>query len=122
VAEKIVSTGKSVKFVLGEVELERFSPDEIRRLESTAPLARPAQFVDLLAQLSAAAAFIGNDSGPTHLAAITGVPTVALFGPTNPVIWRPLGPRVDVLHTPNWADLSPDQVFQTLEQMTETGI
>ena len=29
--------------------------------------------------------FVGNDSGTTHLAAITGVPTVAVFGPTDPV-------------------------------------
>jgi ADP-heptose:LPS heptosyltransferase len=121
-AERILATGKTVKILLGEVELERLPAADIRRLESAAPLARPAQYVDLLAQLSAAAAFIGNDSGPTHLAAITGVPTIALFGPTNPVIWRPLGPRIQVLHSPNWTDLSPVQVFQTLEQLPETGI
>jgi hypothetical protein len=122
VAEKIAATGKTVKFLLGEVELEKFSAEESRRLESTAAVLRPANYVDLLGQLSAAAAFIGNDSGPTHLAAITGVSTIALFGPTNPIIWRPLGPRVAVLHLPIWADLSPDQIFLTLEQVPETGI
>lgn len=38
-----------------------------------------------------AAAFIGNDSGVTHLAAASGIPTVALFLATDPAIWRPLG-------------------------------
>jgi heptosyltransferase II len=32
------------------------------------------------------------DSGPSHLASAAGVPTVALFGPTDPVRWRPYGP------------------------------
>ena len=33
--------------------------------------------------------FIGPDTGITHLAAATGIPVVALFGPTNPVKWAP---------------------------------
>ncbi len=35
--------------------------------------------------------YIGNDSGFSHLAAATGCRVLALFGPTNPVVWRPLG-------------------------------
>lgn len=35
---------------------------------------------------------MGNDSGITHMAALTGCPTLALFGPTDPVVWAPLGP------------------------------
>jgi len=33
--------------------------------------------------------FIGPDTGITHLAAATGIPVIALFGPTNPLIWGP---------------------------------
>jgi heptosyltransferase-2 len=35
--------------------------------------------------------FVSNDSGPMHMAAASGVPTVAIFGPTNPVWLRPWG-------------------------------
>lgn len=35
------------------------------------------------------ALFIGNDSGPAHMAAAFGIPCVVLFGPTDPVIWGP---------------------------------
>jgi heptosyltransferase-2 len=37
---------------------------------------------------------LGNDSGLSHLAAALGVPTVAVFGPTDPRVWAPLGDRV----------------------------
>jgi len=38
-----------------------------------------------------ASAFVGNDSGVSHLAAAVGASGVVLFGPTDPVRWRPLG-------------------------------
>ena len=39
--------------------------------------------------LSGAALFVGNDSGPAHMAAAFGVPPVIIFGPSDPVIWGP---------------------------------
>jgi len=44
-----------------------------------------------------AAAFVGNDSGVSHLAAAVGTPGLAIFGPTEPARWRPLGGRIDIL-------------------------
>jgi ADP-heptose:LPS heptosyltransferase len=54
----------------------------------------PAALARLLAP---AAAFVGNDSGPSHLAAMLAVPTVAIFGPTVASIWAPVGPQVTVV-------------------------
>jgi ADP-heptose:LPS heptosyltransferase len=51
----------------------------------------------LAALLARAALFVGNDSGVTHLSALLGTPTVALFGPTDRAIWGPRGPRVRVV-------------------------
>ncbi len=50
--------------------------------------------------LAEAAAYVGNDSGVTHLAAAWGAPTVALFGPTDPEVWSPVGPRVTIVRGP----------------------
>jgi ADP-heptose:LPS heptosyltransferase len=41
--------------------------------------------------------FVGNDSGITHLAAALGLPTVAVFGPTDPKVWSPMGEKVSVV-------------------------
>ena len=39
--------------------------------------------------LSAASLFVGNDSGPAHMAAAFGIPVVVLFGPSDPAVWAP---------------------------------
>ncbi len=54
---------------------------------------------EMLAELRSAAGVVANDSGAAHLAAAIGLPVVALFGPTNPAICGPLGPRVRTLRT-----------------------
>lgn len=52
---------------------------------------------ELAAFLSLCSAYLGNDSGVTHLAAALGIPTIALFGPTDPTVWGPRGPRTIAL-------------------------
>jgi heptosyltransferase-3 len=52
------------------------------------------------ALLAEAGLFVGNDSGVSHLAAAAGAPTLALFGPTDPATWSPVGPRVETLRSP----------------------
>ena len=54
---------------------------------------------ELACWLAGASVYIGNDSGITHLAAAAGAPVAALFGPTDPAIWAPRGPRVRVVAT-----------------------
>lgn len=53
--------------------------------------------LDLAEVLRQAALYVGNDSGVTHLCAAIGTPTVAIFGPSDPVQWSPLGPCVKVV-------------------------
>ena len=50
----------------------------------------PQTIIELLATVDRAAVFIGNDSGPGHLAALAGVPTFTLFGPQLPEWFAPL--------------------------------
>lgn len=61
------------------------------------PILRPRSVTILAAILAQAQGYIGHDSGVTHLAALLGVPTVAMFGPTEEQRWAPLGEHVTVV-------------------------
>ena len=58
-------------------------------------ISAPGTVTELMAQLDDARVFIGNDSGPGHLAALCGVPTFTLFGPHLPDGWAPLHPAAE---------------------------
>ena len=76
-----------------------------------------------------AAAVVGVDSGPLHLAAALGKPGVAIFGPTDPARNGPYGDSFRVLRTaavtttykrgdaidPSMQNISPDEVFEALK-------
>jgi hypothetical protein len=47
--------------------------------------------------LLTASCFLGNDSGVAHLAAALGIAVTAVFGPTSPAVWRPVGKDVRVV-------------------------
>lgn len=57
----------------------------------------PMSLPEFAGLLQSARLYVGNDSGPTHLAAAVGTPTVAIFGPTDPRIWGPVGPEVEIV-------------------------
>ena len=52
---------------------------------------------DLACWLKGASLYVGNDSGVTHLAAAAGVPVVAVFQTSDPRVWAPRGPRVEIV-------------------------
>ncbi len=58
-------------------------------------VATPRNVTELTTQIDRAGAFIGNDSGPGHLAATCGVPTFTLFGPQLPEWFAPLHPATE---------------------------
>ena len=55
------------------------------------------------AALARAGLYLGNDSGASHLAAAAGTPTLALFGPSDPAVWAPVGPSVRTMRAPGFA-------------------
>ena len=55
-----------------------------------------ADLYQLACWLARAELYIGNDSGVTHLAAAVGTPVLAFFGPTDPAVWAPRGPQVEI--------------------------
>ena len=73
--------------------------------------------LQLAQTLAGAALAIGNDTGPTHLAAALGVPTVALFsGDSDPALTRPRG-DVSVITEADLADLSMERVAAALPRV-----
>jgi ADP-heptose:LPS heptosyltransferase len=54
----------------------------------------------LAALLESAALVLTNDSGPMHVAAALGTPTLGLFGPETPQMYSPLGARATALYRP----------------------
>jgi ADP-heptose:LPS heptosyltransferase len=83
------------------------------------PVARGLSVAALASVLGHCAAYVGNDSGVSHLAALSGCPTLALFGPTHPWCWAPMGQPVD---TPRAADgnmeaFSVDYVWVRLRRL-----
>jgi len=55
---------------------------------------------ELCAALADAHTVVTNDSGPMHIAAALGTPTIGLFGPETPVMYGPLGERASALWRP----------------------
>jgi heptosyltransferase III len=73
--------------------------------------------MDLARFIKGASLFIGNDSGATHLAAATGVPTLALFGPTSPEIWAPRNPNTTIIQRSPIDDLSVAEVLSAANRL-----
>ena len=81
-----------------------------------------APLVEVAARLQECRSYLGNDSGVTHLAAMLGLPTVVLFGPSNPTVWRPIGLEVYVLHEPVLEQLSVEVVLNMMKRVINTKI
>ena len=88
----------------------------LAHVETRPVLVADLSLAELAGILTRCSAMIGADTGITHLAAASGIPTIALFGPTDPAVWGPRGQQVKVLWGTelittdvaaiNWAGLS----------------
>lgn len=70
----------------------------VQRSCVVSPLVFGGRELNLVAgSMAQVALYVGHDSGLTHLAACLGVPTIALFGPTDPKRWAPRGSHVEIV-------------------------
>jgi hypothetical protein len=72
---------------------------------------------ELAQHVASARVFVGNDSGITHLAAAVQAPVVALFGPADPRVWAPRGPRVTVVAKPEIDQISVQEVVEAAQRL-----
>ncbi len=73
----------------GQEEVDYVANIQRQLPEDTINLAGQVSLAQLATIIAQAKLYIGPDTGITHLAAATGVPVIALYGPTNPVKWAP---------------------------------
>ena len=83
-----------VLMILGEAEAAGWNPTSLPTSVITA-ICQPLE--TLVTHFASCRLFLGHDSGISHLAAACGVPSLLLFGPTDPAMWAPPTPRVRVL-------------------------
>lgn len=96
-ARDVCNGGHAVRFIIGPVELERWPETDFEGMGQDFPLLICEDADTLVQAVSAAGLFVSNDSGTAHLAALVGTPTLTIFGPTSPVVWRPLGQESEIV-------------------------
>jgi heptosyltransferase-2 len=115
----INETGFDLLLVGAEAEAER-----LQRLGAALPparfrLAQSLPLAELGSLLQGCAAFIGHDSGISHLAAALGLPGMVLWGNSVAEVWRPPSPKVAVLAHPGGLSCLPaGEVLLRLSEMT----
>ena len=125
-AELLGCLAKTTEFNLllvgGEAE-----GDRLHRLSAALPpvrwrLAQSLPLADLAQRLAGCRAFIGHDSGISHLAAAVGLPGLVLWGDTAEAIWRPPSERVVVLrHAGGLNGLPAAEVLAQLRRVLGEG-
>ncbi len=75
--------------------------DEIMEIRKASGYALPyftqLDLNQLAALIKTSNMLICNDSGPMHMAGVLNVPTVALFGPSDPTVWAPMGKKKEIV-------------------------
>jgi len=90
---------------------------------NAADLTGRTNLAELAAVARAARLVIGNDTGPTHLAALAGAPTLALFSAdSDPARTGPRGPRTRVIQRDRLDDLAPEAVLAEIADWIDSPI
>ena len=81
-----------------------------------------APLAEVRALLAGASVFVGNDSGPAHMAAAFGLPVVVIFGASDPAIWGPWRTNGEVVTAPGGiASVTVEQVLGAIERLRVTA-
>jgi ADP-heptose:LPS heptosyltransferase len=104
-AGRLLKNGRKVIWILGPADGRLADHLRVSAGKLNISIADSLPLRRLAIILSKCAAYVGNDSGITHLAALTGIPTLAVFGPTDSAVWGPVGRSVRTIQSS--ADCSP---------------
>jgi ADP-heptose:LPS heptosyltransferase len=107
VAQHLKQSGIEPVFIGGGGD--DFSPFRAFRAIAGAPLS------EIKSLIAGASLFVGNDSGPAHMAAALGVPAVVIFGASDPAIWGPWRTVSEVV-------IAPGGVAQVLDALARLRV
>ena len=108
-AAALTSRGLAVVATTGPGEVERRYLDQVWGGAADVQRVGPLSWGELAGLIGRAQLYVGPDTSVTHLAAATGVPTVALYGPTDPRLWGP------------WPALGLDRAWDAAETIQNRG-
>ena len=130
-ADRFAEIGAAVVLIGSPAEVD--VSDQVCQLMRTQPVVMTGKtsVADATAIISVADVLITNDTGPAHIGAAVGTPTLAIFGPTNPLTTYPFGSRAEIIrHPPDCAPcmlrdcpidhrcmtaITPDEIFTRAE-------
>jgi len=118
VADHLRRRGLQSVWVVGPVEMETWPPGAMALIGEDTLVSNPP-LITLAGLLAQASVFIGNDSGPAHLAASIGTRTVAMFGPTSAVHFGPIGPHVATVVAEAMDQIEPARVIAAVDALLE---
>ena len=129
----IDTLGAQVLLIGSKEELEVSRQVVDRMHNKPIVLTGQTDIAEAVAVLSVADLLITNDTGPAHIAAALGRPTLVIFGSTNPLTTRPFSPFAEIIrHPPDCAPcmlrdcpidhrcmtaITPDEVFEHAREM-----
>ena len=99
-ADRLIDSGRKVLLIGSKDEID-VSEDVIQRMRNQpVVLTGKTSLAQITGVLDRADLIVTNDTGPAHIGAALGRPTIVIFGPTNPLTTRPFAPNAEVLRHP----------------------
>ena len=114
VAERLRDSGMEPVFIGGAGD--DLSPFSAFRTLSGASLS------EIKSLLSGASLFVGNDSGPAHMAAAFGLPVVVIFGASDPAIWGPWRTPCEIVAAPASQGIGSIETARVLEALARLRV
>jgi ADP-heptose:LPS heptosyltransferase len=100
-----------VKIILGPVEVDSGLKKEFPDTDTIIS----GNLTDFITILKKTLLFIGNDSGASHLAAILGVPAIAVYKSTDPLVWGIMGKEAQFI-----SEISEEQALMSVKSFIES--
>lgn len=120
VARELLARGLDVHWIEGPQDGGCVA-EASRGLGRSLPVVSGEPIPKLAARFARAALYVGNDTGPLHLAGAVGCPTVGVYGWSDPEEWAPVGSQVRSVRAPDGAleSVSVEQVLETALPLLE---